>query len=203
MAGMLEINLMSLLRRPRTAWRGLASIVIAAMMTGAPPTHAQMTASENPDAVQAAFLFNFAKFTTWPSISDLDTSIKFCIQNGTLDPAVFAGWGKKRVQNRPVRVVFFNDAGEIGLANCSIMFIGQDMAAPEYSELLSRARAQSTLLVSNVNGFSDYGGHIELYIANRRLRFKVNLDELLTADLALGAGVLNLAEIVETTGRAQ
>ncbi len=198
-----QIRVASLLRSVRSAWRALAPLAGAALALGSPVSHAQTNAADNPGAVEAAFLFNFAKFTTWPTINDLDTSITFCIQSGTIDPEVFAGWGNKRVQNRPVRVIFFGEANDVQQADCSIMFIGKSMQDVDLSRLLYSAQSHSTLLVSNINGFSDYGGHIELYIANRRLRFKVNLQELLSADLALGAGVLSLAEIVETTGRSQ
>ena len=172
---------------------GAASV----LATGA---NAQSTSPESADAVNAAFLFNFAKFTTWPSVNDLDSSVKFCIQSNTIDPAVFSGWGKKRVQNRPVRVVFFERTDVKEVATCSVMFIRQMPEGDSIPALAARASQSNTLLVSDTPNFGVACGHIELFISNRRLRFKVNLASLSDARLSLGAGVPNLAEIVGTEG---
>ena len=187
------------LRKPRLRWfRAIAAAALVA--SSSVPATAQSPQADSVDALHAAFLFNFAKFTTWPSVSDLDTSIKFCVQSGTIGQEAFAGWGKKRIQNRPVRVAFFSafNAGE--LQNCSIMFISEAPEGVDLKALRDFGIAHNTLMVSDIEGFSADGGHIELYLLNRRLRFKVNLGSLEKAKLSLGAGVLNLAEIVGTTG---
>ncbi|MEM9495215.1 MAG: YfiR family protein [Pseudomonadota bacterium] len=183
--------------------RGCVMALSTLMAVTPSSLQAQSMGADNPDAVEAAFLYNFAKFTTWPSISDLDTSIKFCVQRETIDPAVFAGWGKKRIHNRPVRVLFFDSIDDASVFDCSIMFLGDIADGTDLGALFQRATENSTLLVSDMGGFGSSGGHIELFIVNRRLRFKVNLDELSKAQLSLGAGVLNLAEIVETEGSDQ
>jgi len=187
------------LRKPGR--RFLSAIcAIAAISWSASPALAQSAKSESLDALHAAFLFNFAKFTTWPSVNDLDTSIKFCIQADTIGEDAFAGWGKKRIQNRPVRVAFFSKFAAGEMQNCSVLFLSATPDGITLRELRDFANSHNTLLVSDLAGFGPNGGHIELYESNRRLRFKVNLGALEKAKLSLGAGVLNLAEIVTTTG---
>ncbi len=187
------------LRKPGLRW--LRALAAAAIASSAPiPATAQSSQSDSADALHAAFLFNFAKFTSWPKVSDLDTSIKFCIQSGAIGQEVFAGWGKKRIQNRPVRVAFFTQFSAGELQNCSIMFFSETPVGVDKKGLREFGSMHHTLMVSDIEGFAAEGGHIELYLLNRRLRFKVNLGALEKADLALGAGVLNLAEIVGATG---
>lgn len=187
------------LRKPGLKWlRALAAAVIAS--SASVPATAQTSQADSVDALHAAFLFNFAKFTTWPTVNDLDTSIKFCVQSGAIGQEAFAGWGKKRIQNRPVRVAFFSQFTESDLQNCSILFFSEAPQGADMKWLAEVSAANNTLMVSDIEGFSAQGGHIELYLANRRLRFKVNLGALEKARLSLGAGVLNLAEIVSPTG---
>ncbi|HBK90755.1 MAG TPA: hypothetical protein DDZ68_03685 [Parvularcula sp.] len=187
------------LRKPGLKWlRALAAAVIAS--SASVPATAQTSQADSVDALHAAFLFNFAKFTTWPTVNDLDTSIKFCVQSGAIGQEAFAGWGKKRIQNRPVRVAFFSQFTESDLQNCSILFFSEPPQGADMKWLAEVSAANNTLMVSDIEGFSAQGGHIELYLANRRLRFKVNLGALEKARLSLGAGVLNLAEIVSPTG---
>lgn len=187
------------LRKPGLRW--LRTLCACAIGTMAPVTaHSQSSQADSVDALHAAFLFNFAKFTTWPAVNDLDTSIKFCVQADTIEQEAFAGWGKKRIQNRPVRVAFFQEFSAAELGNCAVMFLSKVPQGTDTKGLREFAASHNTLLVSDIEGFSADGGHIELYLLNRRLRFKVNLGELEKANLALGAGVLNLAEIVGTKG---
>ncbi len=189
-------------RALRKPGRRLLTALSVAALTFSPgqAAYAQAAKTDSLDAVHAAFLFNFAKFTTWPSLNDLDTSIKFCIQADTIGQDAFAGWGKKRIQNRSVRVAFLKEFSVSEMQNCAVMFVSSAPNGISLNELRDFASAHNTLLVSDVSGFGSNGGHIELYEANRRLRFKVNLGALEKAQLSLGAGVLNLAEIVKTTG---
>lgn len=187
------------LRRPLQRCAAL----LLALAIAAAPAQGQNLSADSPDAVEAAFLFNFAKFTSWPAVSDLDSSIKFCIQKDTIDPAAFVGWGKKKIQNRPVRVSFYVSPGEPDLDNCAVLYLGRELTDVKAADLVRQATANSTLLVSDIEGFGRAGGHIELFLVNRRLRFKVNLAELSKAKLSLGAGVLNLAEIVTTEGASK
>lgn len=187
------------LRKPGRLLLTSLSVAVLILSPGG-RAFAQAPRAESLDALHAAFLFNFAKFTTWPSVNDFDTSLKFCVQSETIDQEAFSGWGKKRIQGRPVRVAFFTNFSSGELQNCAVMFVSKAPDGISLKDLRDFANTHNTLLVSDLAGFGSSGGHIELYEANRRLRFKVNLGALEKARLSLGAGVLNLAEIVTTTG---
>lgn len=182
----------SWMRRTRTIGACLA--LIAGLST---PVVAQSPTAKAEDALKAGFLYNFAKFTEWPEMDDLDFSIQFCVEENTLDPSVFEGWGRKQVKKRPVRVTLFDEYDSKNLKSCDIVFIRN--TDENLSELLELAEENGILTVSDSEGFGKRGGHIELYLADRKLRFKVNLESLDAARLSLGAGVLRLAEIVTSS----
>ncbi len=162
--------------------------------------YAQAPSKNSADALKAAYLFNFAKFTSWPEVDDLDITVQFCIQRDTLNAAAFDGWGRKQVQKRPVRVTFFDTFDQYQLSSCSIMFVGEVTEPADFEKYFDLAQESAILLVSDKSGFTIQGGQIELYLADRKLRFKVNLDSVNDAKISLGAGVLRLAEIVKTGG---
>jgi hypothetical protein len=186
------------------AWRPpIAAALAVAIAAASPPALAQSGSSESSDAVKAAFLFNFAKFTTWPAKVESDGTIKFCVQENAIQSAAFSGWDKKRIQNRPVRVTYFSLARAGALNNCSVIFFQHAPQDLPVKDLMSLASSKSALVVSDMPGFGAGGGHIELFVVNRRLRFRVNIGAMSKSNLTLGAGVLNLAEIVTTTEGAK
>ena len=184
----------SWLRRPR-----LIVALLALIASAASPAAGQSSASNPEDALKAGFLYNFAKFTNWPHMDDLDMSINFCVERDTLAPPVFEGWGRKQIKKRPVRVTFFSEADPVRLRSCDIVFIRTIEGDEELDALMELAKKNGILTVSDTEGFGKRGGHIELYLADRKLRFRVNLESLDEADLSLGAGLLRLAEIVTSS----
>ena len=182
-------------------WRKVrSSLTLLATLSLSMATAANAETNGNSaDALKAAYLFNFAKFTSWPRVDDLDISVQFCVSKDSLSDEVFDGWGMKQVQKRPVRVTFFEAVDEYQLTTCSIIFVGEEQTREDLSTIFDLAEKSSILVVSDRPGFSAQGGHIELYLADRKLRFKVNLNAITDADLSLGAGLLRLAEIVDTT----
>ena len=63
-------------------------------------------------------------------------------------------------------------------------------------DILQRAGGSSILTVSDVEGFCEKGGIIELLVSDDRLRFEVNLAEARRTHLQLSSKLLALAKLV-------
>jgi hypothetical protein len=62
--------------------------------------------------------------------------------------------------------------------------------------MLDSTRTKPILTVSELPGFAESGGMIELYQMDDRIRFKVNLQSIREAGLELSSSLLKLAVIV-------
>ncbi|RMF18990.1 MAG: YfiR family protein, partial [Deltaproteobacteria bacterium] len=146
--------------------------------------------------VKAAFLYNFAKFVTWPedAFSGEDAPFVFCIVGrdpfGDSLEKVLEG---RRAADRPIVVRRGPDPESLG--RCHLMFIGGSEDA-RVARHLRQASAQPVLTVGETEAFERAGGMIRLVVADKRVRFDINAKAADVARLKLSSQLLKLARKV-------
>ena len=152
-------------------------------------------------AIKAAFVYNFAKFASWPShrFKTPTTPIQVCIQRHDLNIAAARQLESKQVGGRSLRITVVRPGDSI--AGCHILFTSVVLVETGLDKLFADARQNSVLLVSDMPDFARAGGHIGLIEDRGRLRFQVNLSAAAQSGLKLSSKLLQLAEIVGPTPR--
>jgi hypothetical protein len=188
----------------------LAAVALALLAAAALLPHAAAAAAPPPPApleykVKAAFLFNFAKFVTWPpeAFRDPRDPLALCIFGadpfgGDLD-AIVAG---ERLDARPLEVRRVKRLDD--LRSCQIAFFSRVESA-RLPEILASLRGSNVLTVGESEGFADQGGIVQFVLDGKRVRFDVNLDALERTHLAASSKLLRVARVVrpETRGGPQ
>ncbi len=164
-----------------------------------PPAHGDITnrsiLQADADTLRAAFIINFARFTTWPVGANLspEAEIHFCFfkaanilhiidtsKTATIKGNVIAA---KSIANRS------------NLADCHLIYIGE--AAPyEITKILQATNKLPILSVSNLPGFATSGGMIELYQTDNTLKFSINMQSAEQSKLVFSSQLLKAAESV-------
>ena len=148
-------------------------------------------------AVKAAFMFNFAKFASWPqdTFATASSPVRLCIYKDSLSDEVTAPLSGKLLQDRPVKVIPVTDMR--GVKECHVLYL----AAHHADAALARGRSildeLPVLTISDAENFAQSLGHIGLFEENGRLRFQINLAAVEKSGLGLSSKLLNLAEIVD------
>ena len=143
--------------------------------------------------VKAVFLFNFAQFVSWPSTQPPDTPFVIGIVgddpfNSYLDETVRG----EKVNNRLLTTQRFRRGRDPH--NCNILFISQserDRAA----QIVSSLKGRSVLTVSDIEGFGDLGGMIELFTEKNKIHVRINLEAVKAANLKVSSKLLRVAEV--------
>ncbi len=172
----------------------MAPIALVAMGLAAPSIAVgQESRSAPANAITAAFLFNFAKFTEWPVLPP-GAPLVFCAVGdenvaGALDETVQGKniSGHAAVVRRPENSAAWKD--------CHVLFLGSGEAGRAVSDLVA-IRTLPVLTVSDSQGFSQAGGIIELYPERGRMRFAINVDAAARSGLRLSSRLLDLAKVV-------
>jgi len=143
--------------------------------------------------VEAVYLYNFAKFVRWPPGSPGST-VQICVaaQRVFVDALtrVVAG---ERIETRPLTVRVIQRPEDE--AACDMLFI--DASAKErLGSLLSAASGKPILTVSDIPGFLDGGGMIQLLLMDNRVRFSVDLRPVARSEIALSSEFLKVAVTV-------
>lgn len=138
--------------------------------------------------LKAAFLYNFASFTTWPA--DVGNTLKLCIHGrDPFGPELDALQGK-RVDHRQISVERKPPASTLG--SCQIVFISGSAAndIPATLESLGRAPA---LTVADSPGAARQGVMLNMDVARDKITFAANMKAAQRARLVLSSKLLGLA----------
>jgi YfiR/HmsC-like len=175
----------------RKASKSLALFLLSSSLIGA---EADQRAGEYQ--VKAAFLYNFAKFVTWPPAAErADQPFVIGILGDdpfgdTLDQMIV----DRAIRGRKVAVRRFTAAGD-ALAHCQLLFVSTS-EADQLTAILKVAARANVLTVSDLDRFTERGGMIGFHIEDKRVRFDINVAAAESAGLAMSSQLLKLARSV-------
>jgi hypothetical protein len=149
--------------------------------------------------VKSAYMFNFAKFVTWPSSAFASPEAPIVIGIIGKDPfgseidETIAG---KVIEKRPLKVkrLAENDSPE----GCHILFVGE-LDRKRVSQILQQASRLSILTVGEKEDFPDLGGMIRFFQHEKNIRFEIYLDAVEAAGLKISSKLLQVAIVKAKT----
>lgn len=174
---------MEVLNRPLT--RAL-KLMLAVMLWAAPAD-----ADERQYKIEAAYLYSFFNYITWPGYDSPQKLIEptICVQQG--DPILFyLDYVKQRMAGERALTIRAVAEGE-SAAGCHIFFVRHRISPRLYSTVPDK-----TLLVLKPDDPLDRGGMIELSEDSDRISISVHQDLLEKHGFAISSRLLNLAREV-------
>jgi hypothetical protein len=147
--------------------------------------------------VKAAFIYNFAKFATWPggAFQSSQTPITLCLSGAAGALSNIEG---KLVQGRvlQIRRIALRD----DLRPCHLIYLTEDdkKRAPEILASLGDA---PSLTIGDIEDFAQSGGMIGFFADDNAVRFEINPEAAKRASIGFSAHLLKLARIVQERQR--
>jgi hypothetical protein len=150
--------------------------------------------------IKAAYLYNFCKFTDWPSkrkaekVPEVTPSpLYVCLLGddpfmGTFDKLVEG----KSIKNRPLKVRHPATLRE--LDPCDVVYLSKASGKNTMIEALRIALEKHALSVGDSADFIGRGGQVRLLEDQGKITFEVNLGALNREGIQVDARVLNLAK---------
>jgi hypothetical protein len=179
--------------------------MIASLMlwfTPTPVAQAQENIQLVEQEIKAGLLYNFMKYTDWPSdrAQQPNAPIVVCLLGG--DP--FAGrlqpLAGRTVNQHVIELRNLRNVEEAG--TCSLVFIHAD-EKPQWPQLRMALAGKSMLTVSDFQGFADAGGMIEFTRIENKIGVKIDTAAVTAAHLQVQDRLLKLANAVRGGGSAR
>jgi YfiR/HmsC-like len=182
--------------------RGLGAwLVVAVSVALCGPEAAEAQTATAP-ALKAAYLYNFAKFTTWPGEALAPAEpLVLCVLNDRAVNDGLASLALDRSIEGHALVVRATKLDSPTLNACRILFVA-GLDAPGSAALLDKLAGKPILTVSDLDGFAQSGGIAGFYVEGGTLKFAINLDATQRAGLHLSSKMLSLARIIKEDRRA-
>jgi YfiR/HmsC-like len=144
--------------------------------------------------IKAAFVYNFLRFTTWPSeAGNGSAALHLCVLGRDPFGEAIDAISGKPVQGRELRIRRLNAISQV--AGCHAIFIAASEDA-RLGAILAQLSAQPVLTLSDSERFAERGGMIGLTLVDERVRFEVNLAAVRAGRLTISSQVLKLAQRV-------
>lgn len=149
--------------------------------------------------VKAVFLFNLAHFVIWPAFPSTTSSPPpFSIGIFGEDPfgqvldSVIAG---EKKFDQPIVVKRYTTLAELRQGHCAILFVSAKAMA-QWPAIRALLAGSATLTVSDMPGFPEQGGMVNLLKSDQRIQVEINHGAVQEAGLAVSAKLLRLARLV-------
>lgn len=142
-------------------------------------------------AMRAAMIYNFLKFTEFPTDAAPDLQrLRLCYS--VADPAQaesLASLSGRKVANRELVITRLGDASE----DCQVIYVD---SRQRWNAALESRGSRGALTISSYRGFTTDGGIIEIDMERDGNRFEINLAQARLAHLRLSPQLLRLARQV-------
>jgi hypothetical protein len=147
-------------------------------------------------AVKAAFLYNFAKFTEWPSDTLAPRQrLALCVIGDSAVAEALAQTIKGRsIDGHDLAMEVVEAGGPI--RSCHLLFVS-GLDAKRSAQLFEALKGAAVFTVSDGEKFAELGGVAQLIPENDRIRFAINVMSAERARLRLSSKLLSLATIVK------
>jgi hypothetical protein len=140
--------------------------------------------------LRAAFLFNFARFTTWPGAAQ-PSPVVICTDDATVLAALTQALDGKSIDGRPVTSRSWPSTGTAG---CHIAYL-RHVRGADLKRLAPQLSASSVLSV--IDDRALLGTAVaQFFIQERKLRFAISLPAVDRSGLQMSSRLLALAEVV-------
>jgi hypothetical protein len=161
-----------------------------------PSVHAK---TFNESDVKAAFLYYFLYFISWPDydVENKSKPLKFCMLDASpVTQALELILASPKAVNTAVEHYAISKPAEA--IKCNFVYIGAENS-DSVASVIAITRGKPILTVSDIDGFANAGGMIELKRKSNKVKVRINLELLSEHGLKASSKLLNLADIVSTS----
>ena len=178
----------------RTCFPGFSQLLrtsIAVLLLTPVPVRAQ---DVTQPALRAAFIYNFAKFTTWPidAVPVAEPLVICVLSDAAVGDALERAVKGRELAGHSVAVLRMATAGPHQV--CHVLYVS-GVTAGEAAQLVAGLRDAPVLTISDAEGFTERGGIVQFFFEQNRLRFGVHVESARRAHLQISSTLLALARL--------
>jgi len=176
---------------PCCLWLALAIVASPAVAdSAADKASARAALVSDAATLKAAFLYNFALFTSWPAPSP--TAITLCVMGRDELGSAFDALANKQIDGKPVQVRRIESVADAKV--CQVLFVPESSGGA-LASIARGLQTQPVLVVTEMP--APDASMIVLETEGSRLAFSVNLLRVKAAGLELSSKLLRLARSVK------
>lgn len=147
---------------------------------------------ESEEKIQALLIGKIAKFITWEDESS-DVFIITILHNsfGDTFDKLYEG---KQIKGKNVEIRYITNIKDLKKTN--ILYIS-NVSAVELDDVLEKTKNTNILTMSDLRGFAEKKGTVQVYFASQKPKLKINLASAKEQNLQIKSSLLQIAEVIK------
>jgi len=150
-----------------------------------------MYAYQLEDKLKVAIVGKIAKFVQWNKPATKNFSITVLNTKNQFFKTLLEG---KRVNSKPIKVIYINNINN--LKDSDILYISQN-SSQNLQSIFKAIKNKNILTISDIRGFAQRGGMIQLYTKNQKLKLRINVSNVKAQNLKIKSSLLRISTLVK------
>ena len=163
-----------------------ATIAVVMMMRAA-----GLAQNVTEQALKAAFVYNFARFTNWPDGWPASEPFVICVLGDAVADELERVVKGRQLAAHAIMVSRSTPGGPHRA--CHLLYI-TGIPSSQAAPMVAGLRDAPVLTISDIDGFNDGGGMAQLFFERGQLRFSIRLDPVKRARLQISSKLIVLAK---------
>lgn len=140
------------------------------------------------------FIYNFTKYFEWPPSYKEGNFVIGILGNSPLLLELNKMAAVKKAGSQPFEIKTFPNVSSI--SNCHMLIVAPDVTTP-LPEIIAKIKKNSTLLITEKQGFAKQGAAINFVVQNNKPAFELNKANVEKQEIKVSKDLLSLAILVE------
>jgi len=148
---------------------------------------------ESEDKLKVVIVGKVVKFITWDEQQKSGKFVISVLKNPfeTMFDDLYKG---KSIQGKNVELKYIENIDE--LEDSNVLYI-PNVSAAELNKILKKIENQKILTISDMRGFVQRGGMIQIGFSSQKAKLKINVDNTAKANLEVKASLLKISDVVK------
>lgn len=121
-------------------------------------------------------------------------SVVVTVFNNTYGDLFEKVFSNKQINSKKIQIKYVTSIDKID--DTTILYIA-NVSSESLSAILKKVENKNILTVSDMRGFAEKGGILQVYIASQKAKLKINLDAANKEDIKIKASLLRIAEVIK------
>ena len=100
----------------------------------------------------------------------------------------------KKIKSKKVKIVHIDSIDNLEFTN--VLYI-PDSKASSLSNILEKTKNKNILLISDIRGFAEKKGTMQIYFVSQKIKLKINLDTAKEENLKIKSSLLRIASVIQ------
>jgi hypothetical protein len=177
-----------------TAGLSLRRLPVCLLLLAMTAVQVQAAGQAQERQIKAAYIYNFAKFTSWPTAAFADQgTLNLCIAGQDRLSGDIRQLQGKHAKGKRINVQQLS--GSTVPDSCQMLYVASSKRG-NFQGLMNDIKGKPVLTISEISRFSRSGGVIELYVYRGKVRFMINQTVARRSGLSISSRLLKLAKVV-------